>query len=468
MGVELPNLYHTRPSGALEDREAIAQAISQNPNLEELIRAELEVVDGVTFWRKVLVEDIGFYPKEFRGKKLSETPIGGERFRDQYKPIIAEGEPLIYKLVAQREIPQVRLVMDEVALAIMRAREINKRIITTNAEESEQQEFRERFLGIYQEELETGEFAQGQMKRLEIKKHPNLDLFVALCDRYDDTDDGLRFSPNAWQFWKNVKSTDILTNLVREALGDNPLKDKIRIFVGYALAYGGLSAKMGGWSGNAQPSEESIRRKSGSDCYISLKNFIYRLNKEFRGAAAELAPWMLNWSDEEVEGAFMRNLAMHEGCGHTLHTTGDIDQKRLGPHVVMANELGSELKGQHSMLRIRRDIMSEERIRLTMAASLVWRKLDVDNFLKEEDIDKKAKMKPYAEMGAILLNGLEQERGIIIRDNGEFEIPSLSKFEEANIKIQNRMKVVAGYDSAEERDRALKEMMSQPKDYQLF
>lgn len=291
-------------------------------------------------------------------------------------------------------------------------------------------------------------FEQARKTHINMHNLPTLELVTGLFDKYKDPW-GIKHSAQGWLIYRNNGLTGDYNGMVQRALMGTGEEFKNRIVVGDAVAFAGLAA-LKEWKGNALPSEDELRKEIGSISYIFDNVIDIKFRRGIKEALLEYAPQVQNIKGWErlARKAMAIILALHEGVGHPLvgfnsNTKQFVkyDDQLLGGNYVYVKELESETRGQKAALGLPKRRLSEDKKRMVILTSLVWLRLDIDEYLQETDPEKKKVSLVYAQIGNMILNRLERGGGIKInKDNGQIDIVNLNIIEETTGKYLDEIR----------------------------
>lgn len=284
--------------------------------------------------------------------------------------------------------------------------------------------------------LKEGDFARAMILSLNTRLTPRYDLAVGLLDRYLDPR-GLKLVMQGWLQRIDPEQNRYFNDLAHQLLR-NPVTN-FRVVFGDMLAAGGMTIEKP-WVGNTRPSEDGIRRKVGADSHVFPNNLEAISREIVRPAVRRYLPQVTRSSgwEESIDRAATINAVAHE-TGHAQLPFDEETINILGGRYMSIKELMAELLGVIKIARLPRSVVHFSLKQMVEAYSLARWRSRIDEYLQEEDPDKRVIAGHYALAGAWRMNSQEREGGIRVNADDTIEVPDWERFEELDSQFYQEL-----------------------------
>lgn len=294
-------------------------------------------------------------------------------------------------------------------------------------------------LGSQAQAFRDGNFEGVIISSLNTRATPRYPFFVGLLDRYLDTERGIKFAMQGWLQSRDEVRYGYLDYIAQQILSKRGSQRPLRVFAGDMLAAGGMAADRP-WGGNTIPSEDSIRNQVGADVYVFINNLNERVRTKLVPATRKYLPQVAQipgWEEKMPKATYL-GITGHE-AGHSQIPFDDKTPSLLGGRYMAIKELMSELSGLTRVVRLQRDILSSSHRQLIIARSLVQWRSYIDEYVAEQDPDKKTIGLHYALAGEWRLNAQERELGIKVNEDGAMVVEDWDKVVETDGQLLQEM-----------------------------
>lgn len=277
-----------------------------------------------------------------------------------------------------------------------------------------------------------GKFEEAMFEHINMRHLPNLNLLALLFDRYLDPW-GIHYAAQGWVLNRNNDLTEDYNRILKGVLSGSGEEEKHRVVVGDALAFAGLAARRGGWSGNTLPSEDSLRKDIGSTSYIFYDHFCRRFERDFKPALLKYTPEVAKiegWQ-YKAKRAGIISLILHESYGHTQIPFDETTIEILQEDYAAEKERACDILTHAVVLDLPNRLASDEIKRLVVDFSLAWGGVDNEDYLKETDPIKKQTLEAYAKAATGIQNYYGCRGDIRVNDKGEITILDLNSLKQS-------------------------------------